>query len=286
MNQSKGQATLSNQRTAIKPRSEARLSFFGGGGGGGGSTGWQEVTFAQGTAVGQGYGITYAASPVSGFAHRLTIDTNSSTSYLSKSVAAYVYFDTGQTLASLSSLQSLVLSCRIETSIDPSDVIITETTADYQIGAFIANDVPNSATMGVWSGMYVNHQLATPRLFGLTQGGFDADTTIASGGSTLSGFDVAADLYEGPLELVQPRQEGTNAAPTLGIMRAMTSHYYEDTSASKSVVANNNTFQRAGFGGIVGTGSLHIGGMFAQVVRTGATSKTLDFNVRYLIASQ
>jgi hypothetical protein len=288
MNQSKPLSSASNQNSKLAPRDVSRVSFFGGGGGGGGAVGWQEVTFADGTAVGQGYGITYEASPVAGFEHRLTIDTNSSTTFLGKSVAAYVYFDTGVSLASLSTAQSLVMAARIECSIDPTSNIVTDNDADYAFGPFIANDQPPSATMGVWGGGVYFFNTGSARLFGLSQGGFNADTTVSLGGALVSGFDPAADRYEGPITIVQPLQTGTGAAPTIGIIRSSTSHYYEDTSSSKTVTGLDTSFTRVNFGGTSGTGNIFVGGMFGQSIRNaaGAESKTLDFNIRYLLASQ
>jgi len=287
MNQSKPLSSASNQNSKLAPRDVSRVSFFGGGGGGGGSAGWQDVSFAQGTAVGQGYNITYEASPVSGFDHRITIDTNSSTNYLSKSVAAYVYFDTGESTATLSSAQSLVMAVRIECSIDPTSNIITDTGADFSLAAFLANDQPVSATMGVWSGAFYDHALATPRIFATTQGNFNTDTTVAGGGAQVF-TDISNDLYEGPNVIIQPVQTGTSGAPLLGIQRAMTNHWFEDNSASKSNVTDNNTLQRTNFGGDTGTGNIHVGGMFSQFIRNAGTaqSKTIDFNIRYLLASQ
>jgi hypothetical protein len=288
VNQVKAQSQVSNQGSTLTPRDVSRVAFFGGGGGGGGgSVGWQEVTFADGTAVGQGYGITYAASPVAGFEHRLTIDINSSTNYLSKALAAYVYFDTGQSTASLSSSQSLVMAVRIECSIDPADVIVTDAGADFSLAAFLANDVPNTATMGVWSGAFYDHLLAAPRLFATAHGDFSVDTTIGGGGAQVT-TDINNDKYEGPCVIIQPVQTGTGAAPLLGIQRAMTNHWFEDNSAAKSNVTDNNTFQRSPFGGDTGTGNIHVGGMFSQFIRNAgiAQSKTIDFNIRYLLAVQ
>jgi len=288
MNQSKPLSSASNQNSKLAPRDVSRLLFTGGGGGGGGgSVGWQEVSFAQGTAVAQGYGITYEASPVSGFDHRITIDINSSTNYLSKSVASYVYFDTGQSLATLSAAQSLVMAVRIECSIDPTSNIITDTGADFSLAAFLANNQPPSATMGVWSGAFYDHVLASPRIFATTHGDFSTDTTVSGGGSQVF-TDISNDLYEGPNVIIQPVQTGTSGSPLLGIQRAMTNHWFEDNSASKSNVTDNNTLQRTGFGGDTGTGNIFVGGMFSQFIRNAGTaqSKTLDFNIRYLLASQ
>jgi len=265
----------------------SRITINSSSGGGGGSAGWQEVTFADGTAVGQGYGITYAASPVAGFEHRLTIDINSSTNYLSKALAAYVYFDTGETTASLSSSQSLVMAVRIECSIDPTDVIVTDAGADFSLAAFLANDVPNTATMGVWSGAFYDHAFAGPRLFATAHGDFSVDTTIGGGGSQIT-TDINNDLYQGPNIIIQPVQTGTGAAPLLGIQRAMTNHWFDDNSAAKSNVLDNNSIQRSPFGGDTGTGTIHVGGMFSQFIRNAgiAQSKTIDFNIRYLLAVQ
>ena len=289
MNQSKPLSSASNQNSKLAPRDVSRLLFTGGGGGGGGSVGWQDVTFAQGTAVGQGYGITYEASPVSGFEHRITIDTNSSTDYLGKTVAAYVYYDTGQSLATLSDAQSLVMAVRIECSIDPTSNIITDSGADFSLAGFMANNQPPSATMGAWSGGVADHLLATPRILATTVGDFSTDTKVAGGGFlVINTGQITTDKYEGPNIIIQPVQTGTNAAPLLGIQRAVVNQYFEDNSASKSNVADTNTLQKANFGGDTGTGNIFVGGMFSQFIRNAGTaqSKTLDFNIRYLLASQ
>jgi|TARA_R100000081_G_C4815815_1_gene174955 hypothetical protein len=272
-------------------------SIFGGGGLAGGattSTLWKSLGTSDMTLAAGNYTVSHAAGQ-NGFTHRITIDTGADSAYFATAQCAYLYFDTGISMATLSANKATVVSILIEFSIEPGNALGTDANARFHFGPVANNNTTlGSSTMGLHGGIIMNNNNASDFFVRCSNGlGKTGSTSTLSLDSLERGTgDNAYDYSNGDImksiQLTATGLGGKEAGDKFGLTGGDLI-FGQTKGASGPFVHNLQEFvlrddRRAG------AGNLHIGVMFGQDTDvngngTAGNSKTLDFDIKYLIDS-
>jgi hypothetical protein len=279
MNQAKTKSSLSNQRTAIKPRSEARLSFSGGGGD---ASAWTELQVSDFVLNKGGHTSFTHSAGSGGFTNRIVLDASISSGILSRASSAYLDFDTGLSMSSLYDDKFVVLGMMLTCSVAPANAIWSDSTSKFCVGTYGFNTTfGGSPNMGFFTG--VNFNLANPPP-NLHQLAIKRNTDSAANGvGTVSGFVPTADTFVGFRQNFTGRKVfSAGNGKEFGFAQSDTGSQYIDSSLSNNV-QDSTQHPQLQSGQTSASGNLHIGAIFSQN-GAGGNSKTLDFNLYYSLA--
>ena len=118
---------------------------------------WKEIANSDVTLSQGNYTASHAAGQ-NGFTHRITIDTGADSAFFETAKCAYLYFDTGITMATLSDNLATVISVLLEFDIPPDSVLGADANAEFHFGPVINNNTAiSSSGMGMFGGMIMNN---------------------------------------------------------------------------------------------------------------------------------
>ena len=255
---------------------------------------WKEIANSDVTLSQGNYTASHAAGQ-NGFTHRITIDTGADSAFFDTTKCAYLYFDTGITMATLSANRATVISVLIEFDIPPDSVLGADPDAEFHFGPVINNNsVIDNSGMGMFGGIIMNNNNQTD-FFAMISNGIGKAGNNSSLSSEFLERGSGDNLYDHSngdiLKVVQLTASGfggKEAGDKFGITGGdlMIGH----TKGATGPLVTNKMEQVLRTDRIAGLGNLLIGVMFGQNTDVNGTgtptagnSKTLDFNIRYLI---
>ena len=272
-------------------------SMFGGGGlaGGGATTDtlWKSIANADVTLSQGNYTASHAAGQ-NGFTHRITIDTGADSAFFETAKCAYLYFDTGISMATLSNNLVTVISVLVEFNIPPDSVLGADANAEFHFGPVINNNaVISNSGMGMFGGMVMNNNSQADTFAMISSGiGKAGNNSSLTGVSFLNRGtgDNAYDHSEGDiLRTIQLTATGL-AAKEAGDKFGITGGdlCIGHTKGPSGPVVTNTEEMVLRTDRIAALGNLLIGVMFGQNTDvqgngTAGNSKTLDFDIKYMI---
>jgi hypothetical protein len=253
---------------------------------------WQEIANSDVTLSQGNYTASHAAGQ-NGFTHRITIDTGADSAFFETAKCAYLYFDTGITMATLSNNLATVISVLLEFDIPPDSVLGADADAEFHFGPVINNNTTiSSSGMGMFGGMIMNNNNQNDFFAMITSGiGKAGNNSSLSAAFLERGTgDNAYDHSNGDiLKTIQMTATGfaaKEAGDKFGITGGdlMIGH----TKGASGAVVTNKEEMVLRTDRIAGLGNLYIGVMFGQNTDvngsgTAGNSKTLDFSIKYMI---
>jgi len=260
-------------------------------GGGGAVGGWKTLQFGDVTKENGSYTMTHEAGQ-NGFAHRITIDPGANSQYLDITKCAWLYYDTGISMATLSTKKAVTVSVLAEFSIAPDSPLGADATNRFQFAVYFNNNANiNSGATGWYGGLiananaqgtnffYMSDQVArmgqvTSVSLGTLKNGTGDNEYSHAGGDILQTVQVSGTGYNGA--------EGGNKYGFTG-GDLVVGH----TKGASGPYVTNETEKQNHDGRIAGVGNLHVGIFFGQKVGTvgAGNSKTFDFDLKYLVES-
>ena len=258
-------------------------------GGGGGQSAWTELQVSDMATVAGGYSLTHGAGS-GGFTQRVTIDNAADSNYLQPSVTSFIYYDTGLSMSDLGDKKAVSLSILLEFNIAPGDALITDANGFFNFGLCVTNNPTlTSATTGMFAGAICTSTAGdtavrpasgigkTNSTSALSLGTFTNPST-SSNSYDYSNNDVFASM-QFSVSGLNAKQDSSKFGFTggdilYGIKKAGSTFCHD---LLENVLKDD---RRAGagnlyFGLIVGQKTSGFGGT--------ANSKTLDYNIRYLL---
>lgn len=258
----------------------ARFIFTGGGGGAAG--GYITLENSELTAVQSSYTSFALSAGAGSFNNQITITEahDSFNTHMNLSTTAYVYYDTGLALSDLKTYKGVILTVRIECDMDSTFSGWSDIAGSFTMGPFAGNAEPATAGIGMFSGITLNKGFSN-RVFNLNTGRFGTDTQVSSTALLSPSYDQANDAYRTAQLTLTGRPIGTGATPTMGFVSGDFGHEFFDNSASRQRGTDtwSTKYHTAGSA----TGNLIIGAMFSQEDRGTPTTKTFDFDIKYLL---
>jgi hypothetical protein len=253
---------------------------------------WVEIPFADMTKTDGNYTVTHAAGQ-NGFSHRITIDTGADSAFFETAKCAFLYFDTGISMATLSNNLATVISVLLEFNIPPDSVLGADADAEFHFGPVINNNTAiDSSGMGMFGGMIMNNNNQNDFFAMITSGIGKAGNNSSLSGAFLTrgAGDNSYQHSNGDiLKTIQLTASGFAAkegGDKFGITGGdlMIGH----TKGASGAVVTNSEEMVLRTDRIAGLGNLHIGVMFGQNTDvngngTAGNSKTLDFTIKYML---
>ena len=253
---------------------------------------WVEIPFADMAKNDGNYGVTHAAGQ-NGFSHRITIDTAADSAFFETAKCAYLYYDTGISMATLSNNLATVISVLLEFDIPPDSVLGADADAEFHFGPVINNNTTiSSSGMGMFGGMIMNNNNQNDFFAMITSGIGKAgnNSSLSSAFLTRGAGDNSYQHSNGDiLKTIQLTATGfaaKEAGDKFGITGGdlMIGH----TKGASGPVVINSEEMVLRTDRIAGLGNLYIGVMFGQNTDvngngTAGNSKTLDFTIKYML---
>tara|TARA_Y100001938_G_scaffold150489_1_gene241652 strand:+ start:2181 stop:3017 length:837 start_codon:yes stop_codon:yes gene_type:complete len=248
---------------------------------------WKELAVSDMATAAGGYSLTHGAGS-NGFTQRITIDNAADSNYLMPAVTSFIYFDTGLSLASLADKKVTSLSILLEFSIAPGDALITDANGFFNFGLAITNNTTiGSATTGLFGGLTCTSTAGDTAVRPLSGIGKSGQTSSLSLSTFTSAGDNGYDYSNGDTVVsIQLSASGLNAKEASDKYGFTGGDIIYGLKKAGSVYVNDllenvlKDDRRAGAGNL-------IFGLIAGQKTSGfggtAQSKTLDFNMHYLL---
>ncbi len=250
---------------------------------------WKELAVSDMATAAGGYSLTHGAGS-NGFTQRVTIDNAADSNYLQTSVMSFIYYDTGLSMSALGDFKAVSLSILLEFNIAPGDALITDANGFFNFGLCVSNNATlTSATTGMFAGAICTSTAGdtavrpasgvgkTNSTSSLSLGTFTAPAS-SSNSYDYSNNDVFASMQFSCTGLNAKQNSNkfgfTGGDILYGIKKAGSTFCHD---LVENVLRDDRT---------AGLGNLHFGLIVGQKTSGfggTANSKTLDFNLRYLL---
>tara|TARA_Y100001938_G_scaffold148520_1_gene232450 strand:+ start:225 stop:1061 length:837 start_codon:yes stop_codon:yes gene_type:complete len=250
---------------------------------------WKELAVSDMATVAGGYSLTHGAGS-NGFTQRITIDNAADSNYLMPAVTSFIYFDTGLSLASLADKKVTSLSILLEFSIAPGDALITDANGFFNFGLAITNNTTiGSATTGLFGGLTCTSTAGDTAVRPLSGIGKSGNTSSLSLSTFTSAGDNGYDYSNGDTVVsIQLSASGLNAKEASDKYGFTGGDIIYGIKKGGSVYVNDLLENVLKDDRRAGAGNLYFG-LIAGQKTSGfggtANSKTLDFNLHYLMES-
>jgi len=253
---------------------------------------WKELAVSDMAKNDGNYTFSHEAGS-NGFTHRITIDTGADSAFFETAKCAFLYFDTGISMATLSNNLATVISVLLEFDIPPDSVLGADANAEFHFGPVINNNTTiSSSGMGMFGGMIMNNNNQNDFFAMITSGIGKAgnNSSLSSAFLTRGAGDNSYQHSNGDiLKTVQLTATGF-AAKEAGDKFGITGGdlCIGHTKGASGPVVTNSEEMVLRTDRIAALGNLYIGVMFGQNTDvngsgTAGNSKTLDFSIKYLI---
>jgi len=243
---------------------------------------WTELQVTDLVANSGGHTSFTHGAGSNGFTNRIVLDASISSGILSRASSAYLDFDTGLSMSDLYANKTVTLSIMLTCNVAPADAIWTDGTSKFCVGTYGFNTTfGGGPNMGFFTGVNFNLAHPPPNIF---QCAIKRSSDAAANGvGTVAGFVPTSDTFVGFRQSFTGRKVYTTAnGNQFGFAQSDTGSQYIDSSLSNNVQDSTQHPQLVS-GLTSAAGTLHIGAIFSQNGAGGA-SKTLDFNLYYMLA--
>lgn len=260
-------------------------------GGGGAVGGWKTLQFGDVTKENGNYTMTHEAGQ-NGFTHRITIDAGANCQYLDITKAAWLYYDTGISMATLSGKKATTISILAEFSIPPDSPLGADATNRFQFAVYLNNnsDINVNAT-GFFAGLIANANVQGTNFFYMSDQVARMGTTTSTSLATLDNgtgdnqySHAGGDILQ-TIQLTATGQSGKESGDKYGFTGG--DFVVGHTKGASGPFVTNKTEKQNTDPRYAGAGNLHVGIFFCQKVPSigSGNSKTFDFDLKYLIES-